>query len=62
LLAAINNPKAKADKPLLEEAYKQYELWTNKVSPGCIPNNSNSLIKIFFVNKIPPDFYYAEFV
>ena len=27
LLAAIKNPKAKADKPLLEEAYRQYEAW-----------------------------------
>lgn len=32
LLAAIRNPKAKADKPLLEEAYKQYEVWSDKIT------------------------------
>jgi hypothetical protein len=32
LLAAIKNPKAKADKPLLEEAYKQYEAWSDKLT------------------------------
>ncbi len=32
LLAAIKNPKAKADKPLLEEAYKQYELWSDNLT------------------------------
>lgn len=32
LLAAIKNPKAKADKSLLEEAFKQYEDWSDKLS------------------------------
>lgn len=32
LVAAISNPKAKADKSLLEEAYKQYETWSNKLT------------------------------
>lgn len=32
LLAAIKNPKAKADKSLLEEAFKQYEAWSDKLS------------------------------
>lgn len=32
LLAAIKNPKAKADKPLLEEAFKQYEGWSDKLT------------------------------
>lgn len=32
LLAAIKNPKAKADKPPLEEAYKQYEAWSDKLT------------------------------
>lgn len=32
LLAAIKNPKAKADKPLLEEALKQYEGWSDKLT------------------------------
>lgn len=32
LIAAIRNPKAKADKAILEEAYKQYEIWANKLT------------------------------
>ncbi|MFN3756796.1 MAG: Bpu10I family restriction endonuclease [Flavobacterium sp.] len=32
LLAAIKNPKAKADKSLLEEAFKQYEAWSDKLT------------------------------
>ncbi len=32
LLAAINNPKAKNDKSLLEEAYKAYEHWISQIS------------------------------
>lgn len=32
LLAAIKNPKAKADKPLLEEAFKQYAGWSDKLT------------------------------
>lgn len=31
LIAAIKNPKAKADKAILEEAYKQYETWSEKL-------------------------------
>ncbi len=27
LLAAINNPKAKADLPILKEAFKAYDNW-----------------------------------
>ena len=32
LVAAINNPKAKTDKDLLEEAFKGYTNWTEKLS------------------------------
>lgn len=32
LLAAIKNPKAKADKSLLEEAFKQYEDWSDRLT------------------------------
>jgi hypothetical protein len=32
LIAAIKNPKAKADKAILEEAYKQYETWSEKLT------------------------------
>lgn len=32
LIAAINNPKAKDDKSLLEEAFKQYELWSGELT------------------------------
>jgi len=32
LLAAIKNPKAKADKTLLEEAFRQYEIWSDKLT------------------------------
>jgi len=32
LLAAIKNPKAKADKSLLEEAFQQYETWSDKLT------------------------------
>ena len=32
LIAAINNPKAKNDKNLLEEAYKAYQNWTTQLS------------------------------
>ncbi len=32
LVAALNNPKAKADKSLLEEASRQYEQWSDKLT------------------------------
>lgn len=32
LLAAIKNPKAKADKSLLEEAFEQYEDWSDRLT------------------------------
>ena len=32
LIAAINNPKANNDKSLLEEAFKQYELWSGELT------------------------------
>lgn len=32
LIAALANPKAKDDKPLLEEAYKAYEKWINDLN------------------------------
>ncbi|TRX45324.1 Bpu10I family restriction endonuclease [Fulvivirga sp. M361] len=32
LIAAINNPKAKDDKSLLEEAFKQFELWSSELT------------------------------
>jgi hypothetical protein len=32
LIAAIKNPKAKADKSILEEAYNQYQTWSEKLT------------------------------
>ena len=32
LITAIKNPKAKADKAILEEAYKQYGTWSEKLT------------------------------